>query len=293
MIYNVSHRTAFEYEQSVLVSHHLLHLSPRPVPRQNVPQASIAIEPAPTVRTEGLDFFGNPVTHVAVQVPHQTLVVNAQFRAEILAPEPLPLARSRPWEEVAETAALARGNEAVEASQYVFDSPYVATGDETYEFGRRCFPPGRPVLDGAMDLTEVIFREFKYQGGVTDVSTPVTEVLATRRGVCQDFAHLQIACLRSLGVPARYISGYLLTHAPEGKEKLVGSDATHAWVSVWCPDLGWVDFDPTNRVIPKDEHITLAWGRDYGDVSPINGFMFGGGSHKIVVGVDVRSVAWS
>jgi transglutaminase-like putative cysteine protease len=139
-----------------------------------------------------------------------------------------------------------------------------------------------------MDLTSRIYREFEYRGGVSDVSTPVRDVFAMRKGVCQDFAHLQIACLRSVGLAARYVSGYLLTHPPEGKEKLVGADASHAWLSVWCDGDGWVDFDPTNNVIPNVEHITFGWGRDYGDVSPINGFIVGGGAHQIAVAVDVR-----
>jgi transglutaminase-like putative cysteine protease len=138
-----------------------------------------------------------------------------------------------------------------------------------------------------MDLTSRIFREFQYRGGVSDVSTPVSDVFAMRQGVCQDFAHLMIACVRSLGLAARYVSGYLLTRPPEGKEKLVGSDASHAWVSVFAGDAGWVDFDPTNNVIPGVEHITFAWGRDYGDVSPINGFIVGGGTHQVSVAVDV------
>jgi transglutaminase-like putative cysteine protease len=141
-----------------------------------------------------------------------------------------------------------------------------------------------------MELTSRIHRDFKYQGGVTDVSTPVLEVLETRRGVCQDFAHLQIACLRSLGLPARYVSGYLLTHPPPGKPKLAGADESHAWLAVWCPELGWVDFDPTNNQIPNLEHITVAWGRDYGDVSPVSGFIFGGGEHEVAVAVDVMPV---
>ena len=142
-----------------------------------------------------------------------------------------------------------------------------------------------------MDLTGRIFHEFEYRGGVSDVSTPVREVFAMRQGVCQDFAHLEIACLRSFGLAARYVSGYLLTHPPEGKEKLVGSDASHAWLSVWSADAGWVDFDPTNNLIPDVEHITIGWGRDYGDVSPINGFIVGGGAHQVAVAVDVNPLA--
>ena len=171
----------------------------------------------------------------------------------------------------------------------MFDSPYVVGNDDIHEYALQSFTPGRPILAATMDLTSRIFREFQYRGGVSDVSTPVSDVFAMRQGVCQDFAHLEIACLRSLGLAARYVSGYLLTRPPEGKEKLVGSDASHAWVSVFAGDAGWVDFDPTNNVIPGVEHITFAWGRDYGDVSPINGFIVGGGAHQVSVAVDVSS----
>ena len=176
------------------------------------------------------------------------------------------------------------------AYEFSFDSPYVAANDEVSEYAKVSFTPGRPILAAAMDLTSRIFHEFEYRGGVSDVSTPVREVFAMRKGVCQDFAHLQIACLRSLGLAARYVSGYLLTHPPEGKEKLVGSDASHAWLSVWSGSAGWIDFDPTNNLIPGVEHITIGWGRDYGDVSPINGFIVGGGAHQITVAVDVNAV---
>ena len=188
------------------------------------------------------------------------------------------------WETVHEQLAA---YEALDAYELVFESPYVVGDDAIRDYALQSFAPGRPILAAAMDLTSRIFREFQYRGGVSDVSTPVRDVFAMRQGVCQDFAHLMIACVRSLGLAARYVSGYLLTRPPEGKEKLVGSDASHAWVSVFAGDAGWVDFDPTNNVIPGVEHITFAWGRDYGDVSPINGFIVGGGTHQVSVAVDV------
>jgi transglutaminase-like putative cysteine protease len=172
----------------------------------------------------------------------------------------------------------------------VFESPYVVGTDDVHDYALQSFTPGRPILAAAMALTSRIFHEFQYRGGVSNVSTPVSDVFAMRQGVCQDFAHLQIACLRSLGLAARYVSGYLLTRPPEGKEKLVGSDASHAWLSVYAGDAGWIDFDPTNDMIPGVDHITFAWGRDYGDVSPINGFIVGGGDHQVSVAVDVNPV---
>jgi transglutaminase-like putative cysteine protease len=223
-----------------------------------------------------------------VQQPHKILVVDAHARVEVRdAAELIDLDCSAPWDAV---RALLADMEAPEAYEYVFDSPYALGDDDVRDYALQSFVPGRPVLVAAMELTGRIFREFRYRGGVSDVSTPVSDVFAMRQGVCQDFAHLEIACLRSLGLAARYVSGYLMTQPPEGEEKLVGSDASHAWVSVFAGELGWVDFDPTNNMIPGVEHITFAWGRDYGDVSPINGFIVGGGAHQVTVAVDVNPV---
>ena len=290
MIYQVTHRTTFTYTQPVAISHHVLRLALRTHPRQHILRSSLTIDPTPSVRSDGKDYFGNPLTHLTIQTPHSVLVVETRATVDVNKLEPIHLDQSLPWDQVTEQLQGVTDGEILDAQQFLYDSPYVTIDDDTYEFVQECFPPGRPILAGVMDLTSRIFRDFIYEGGVTDVSTPVKDVLATRKGVCQDFAHLEIAALRSLGLPARYISGYLLTHPPEGKEKLVGADASHAWLSVWCPGLGWIDFDPTNNCIPNDEHITLAWGRDYGDVSPINGFMIGGGQHTPAVSVDVAPV---
>lgn len=290
MIYDVSHRTAFDYEQRVSISHHVLHLTPRPVPRQSCLRASILVDPAPTLRSEGHDYFGNPVTRLMVQEPHRTLRIHARARIEV-APEPgVDPEADWPWDAVAAGLRDGGGGSALEAAEFLFDSPHVVRDAAVRAYAAESFPPGRPLLAAARELTARIFADFDYQGGVTEVSTPVQEVLARRQGVCQDFAHLEIACLRSLGLPARYVSGYLRTRPPAGKEKLVGADASHAWIAVWSPERGWVDFDPTNDLIPAEEHITLAWGRDYADVSPINGFILGGGAHEVAVSVDVDPV---
>ncbi len=289
MIYEVRHKTTFTYEDVVSVSHHVLHLTPRLHPRQTCLDAATVVDPSPAVDSIGEDYFGNPVRYLTVQEPHERLIVDAHARIEVRpASSPLDLEASESWEQV-------RGRLTAEAPldayEFTFDSPYIAPGEEVYEYARKSFTPGRPILAATMDLTGRIFHEFEYRGGVSDVSTPVSEVFAIRRGVCQDFAHLEIACLRSLGLAARYVSGYLLTHPPDGKEKLVGTDASHAWLSVWSGNAGWVDFDPTNNLIPDIEHITLGWGRDYGDVSPINGFIVGGGAHHVTVAVDVDPLA--
>jgi transglutaminase-like putative cysteine protease len=286
--YDIRHKTTFSYEEIVSVSHHVLHLAPRWHPHQTCLESQTIVVPKPAVESVGEDYFGNPVQHLTIQQAHKQLVVDAHARVEVRSAEqPLALDASAPWENVrahlAESAALA-------AFEYAFASPYVVGSDAIRDYALVSFTPARPILAAAMDLTSRIFSEFRYRGGVSDVSTPVSDVFAMRQGVCQDFAHLEIACLRSLGLAARYVSGYLLTRPPEGEEKLVGSDASHAWLSVFAGDLGWVDFDPTNNAIPGEEHITFAWGRDYGDVSPINGFMVGGGAHQVDVAVDVTAV---
>jgi len=288
VIYDIRHKTTFTYEDVVSVAHHVLHLAPRVHPRQTCLETALIVDPMPAVDSGGDDYFGNPVRYLTVQEPHEELIVDARARVEVRpAAESLILAASEPWEAVRRRL----GDEAApQAYEFSFDSPYALGNDEVQDYARQSFQPGRPILEAAMDLTGRIFREFEYRGGVSDVSTPVRDVFAMRKGVCQDFAHLQIACLRSLGLAARYVSGYLLTHPPEGKEKLVGSDASHAWLAVWAGSAGWVDFDPTNNLVPAVEHITLGWGRDYGDVSPINGFIVGGGSHQVSVAVDVSAL---
>ncbi|MGE4221574.1 MAG: transglutaminase family protein, partial [Alphaproteobacteria bacterium] len=176
------------------------------------------------------------------------------------------------------------------AYEFSFDSPFTATDADLEALVVPSFQPGRPILEAALDLTARIYREFAYDPTATTLATPVAEVVRMRRGVCQDFAHLQLACLRRIGLPARYVSGYLLTYPPPGGQKLIGADASHAWLSIWCPGSGWVDLDPTNNKIPRDEHITLAWGRDYGDVSPIRGVIVGGAAQSMEVAVDVNPV---
>ena len=285
MLYEIRHKTTFNYEEIVSVSHHVLHLAPRRHPHQTCFESETVVDPRPAVASVGEDYFGNPIQHLTVQKPHKELIVEAHSSVEVRpAAEKLVLEDSPPWETVREQLAA---HEALDAYELVFESPYVAANEAIYEYALQSFAPGRPILAATMDLTSRIFREFQYRGGVSDVSTPVSDVFTMRQGVCQDFAHLMIACVRSLGLAARYVSGYLLTQPAEGKEKLVGSDASHAWVSVFMGDAGWVDFDPTNNVIPGVEHITFAWGRDYGDVSPINGFIVGGGAHQVSVAVDV------
>lgn len=290
MIYDVSHKTTVSYAWNVSLSQHLLHLAPRVCPQQTILNHALLAEPAPSLAKRDRDFFGNPTTYLTVQEPHNQLTVVATSRIDVRAPEHPAPETTTPWDQVALQLAGRTDDEGLDVFQYVFDSPFTGSA-QAEEYAQVSFPAGRPILEGAVDLMSRIHREFKYEGGVTDIYTPVDSVMVNRRGVCQDFAHLQIACLRALGLPARYVSGYLLTHPPAGQEKKIGADASHAWLAVWVPDHGWVDLDPTNDIIPADEHITVAWGRDYGDVSPINGIVLGGGDQRISVAVDVRPSA--
>jgi transglutaminase-like putative cysteine protease len=288
--YDISHVTEFLYSQPVSISHHLLHLSPRIAAHQTNNRSSLVIDPAPAVNETGTDYFGNPTSFIIVQTLHERLEIKARSLIDVRSAEPPEPGLTLRWDEVAARVEADSSKPMLDIAQFQFTSPFTKAGAEVEAYARQSFPPGRSVLEAALELTSRIFQDFTYDGSATDVSTPVDDAMRLKRGVCQDFAHLQIACLRKLGLPARYVSGYLLTHPPEGQEKLVGADASHAWLSIWVPDHGWVDLDPTNDVIPKGEHITLAWGRDYGDVSPVNGVMVGGGAHEVNVAVDVRPV---
>jgi len=290
VIFDITHDTTFNYAQPVSVSHQLLRLSPRASPRQKPLHSHLIVEPAPAVKSTRQDFFGNEITYLTVQVPHERLTIRAASRVEVRPVDARLLNLGPCWEDVAAAIDPPADRAALEASQFAFASPYIDIDDAVTAFARETFAARRAFLPAVMELTARIFREFVYEGGVTDVWTPVGEILAKRRGVCQDFAHLEIAALRSLGLPARYVSGYLLTHPAEGKTKMIGADASHAWVAVWCPQFGWVEFDPTNNLMPSDEHIALAWGRDYGDVSPTTGIIVGGGAHTVNVGVSVETM---
>ncbi len=292
--YQVFHDTHYRYDSPVSLAQQLAHLWPRACAWQLCSERQLLISPDPTSRRDEQDVFGNPLTRLAFERPHDELLVNAQLSVEVLERSALDFAASLPWD--AARGALAYSGQPLseallEACRYRFESPYVHLKQSFVEFCASCFVPGRPLLQGAQALMEKIFSEFTFDAEATQVATPLVEVLERRRGVCQDFAHLMLACLRSRGLAARYVSGYLLTQPPPGQPRLIGADASHAWVSVFCPVLGWVDFDPTNNVQPALEHITLAWGRDFSDVSPLRGVILGGGSHDPDVRVTVMPLA--
>jgi transglutaminase-like putative cysteine protease len=290
MIYDVSHRTLYRYTTPVVQSQHIVHMSPRRIERQQVRGHTLLIDPAPTIRTEREDYFGNRVVMFDIEQEHKELIVHAKSTIAVTPPAEVDLKASMPWDALAELVALPRSGLDLEVIAYACASRHTRPSSEIAAYARGSFEPGRPVLEAAWDLILRIYRDFAFDTTATDVSTPVAQVLRRRRGVCQDFSHLALACLRAMHLPARYVSGYILTSPPPDLPKLAGADASHAWISVWAPDLGWTAFDPTNGLMPRDEHIAIAYGRDYDDVSPISGILLGGNEHSVSVGVDVLPV---
>jgi len=290
MDYRVTHRTTYRYLHEVSQSQHLLHLTPRATVSQTVAEAAVTITPRPVRRTLQTDYFGNAVEWIALLEAHTTLDILSESRVTVQSRQIRATMASLPWEDVRLMLEAPREPTAIAAAEFLFDSPSIAFKSDLAGYALKSFTPRRPILAAANELMSRIHKDFRYDTTVTDVATPVDRVFEIRAGVCQDLAHVTIACLRAIGLPARYVSGYLLTMPPPGRARLVGADASHAWLSVWCPPIGWVDFDPTNNLIPGDGHVTVGWGRDYSDVAPINGLTVGGGEHVIEVGVDVVPV---
>jgi transglutaminase-like putative cysteine protease len=267
-LFDITHTTTCEYRSPVTVAHHLLRLAPRRLPRQFPPGHSLQIRPAAAGTHAHTDYFGNEVVFAAIEGAHRTLSVTARSRVAV-APAFIPDCAETPaWESVRNLCRTNLSEPVLNASEFIFASPLVPIEPVLCAYAAASFPAGRPILDAVLELSSRIHREFSFDATATTVSAPLTEVLARRRGVCQDFAHLIITCLHSLGLPARYVSGYLETVPPAGRTKLIGADASHAWIAFFCPGLGWNDIDPTNNLLPSMQHITLGWGRDYGDVSP-------------------------
>jgi transglutaminase-like putative cysteine protease len=287
MTYRVTHTTTYSYSKVVSLCHNLAHLTPRHAPRQACLHSELQVTPTPAVQRPQLDFFGNRATYFTIEEPHDKLTVRAVSLTTVIPFNP-PAAKETPsWESVSAFLQTDLSPAGLEARQFVFESPYVKCHPDLTAYAASSFTPGRPLLEAALELTERIHTDFSYDSAATTVHTPLQDVFRLRRGVCQDFAHLQIAGLRGLGLAARYVSGYLRTKPPPGQARLVGADASHAWLSIFCPKVGWIDLDPTNNLIPSDKHILLAWGRDYDDVSPVKGVNLGGGRHSVRVAVDV------
>lgn len=286
MIYRLRHVTAYAYELPVEMATHLLHLTPRPLLqprfRQRVARSGLSCDPPPGRRSEGLDHFGNPTAWFYLERPHDRLTVTAESLVEVIAPPPLP-AETPPWEAI---RAMALRDPA--AAEFLFPSPTLPPVEAARAFLAPYFTPGRMVGAAAVEMIRHFRDHMAFRAGVTTVSTPVAEVLKRRAGVCQDFAHLLVTGLRMLGIPARYVSGYIRTHPAPGGVRRVGADQSHAWVAAWMGhEAGWVEMDPTNSLFVSDEHVVLGWGRDFADVSPLLGVILGGGEHTVSVGVDM------
>lgn len=293
--YVVIHDTTYTYEQPVRLSRQIVHLTPRDLPWQICRSHALDVTPNPEILDVIEDAFGNPMTSFCIEDDHDSLAVHAASRVDILGRVYPDDASTLPWDLVRARLAYRSGQPPdmadLDAARFLFESSRVRNKRELATWTAACFEPGTPLLVGVRALMHRIHEELTFDPKATTVSTPVMEVFERRRGVCQDFAHLMLSCLRSVGLAARYVSGYLLTHPRPGQPRLVGADASHAWISVYCPDVGWVDVDPTNDVFPSLEHVTLGWGRDYDDVIPLRGVLLGGGEHELDIAVTVVPVS--
>jgi len=292
MNYRTVHVTRYRYDQPVASSYNEAHLLPRSCAGQALVSASLSIDPPCRDYRDRQDFFGNTASYFAILDPHQEVTITATSEVRLQAPRrQLSFGDAIDWQEAARRLAEASDPETLDAVQYCLDSPMVHALPALHDYAAASFPAGRPLAEAVAELIARIHEDFTYDPAATDVATPVLEILQRRRGVCQDFAHLAIGCLRSLGLAARYVSGYLETLPPPGKAKLQGADASHAWLQVYLPGTGWQDWDPTNNLQPSGRHITTAWGRDYSDVAPLQGVIYGGGdNHRIEVAVDVTAL---
>ncbi len=293
MKYRITHTTKYAYLEAVPVCHNLIRLRPRNLPYQSCHQFQLLVHPEPGEISTRKDYFGNHVSYFSIEQPHHGLTISASSDVQVVEQDRMAASKSAPWETIADSFRANVFPKSIDVYQYVPWSKHIQPFAALTRYAARSFRRGRPIVEAVMDLTGRIFRDFKYDPRATTIQTPITEVFEKRHGVCQDFAHLQIGCLRSLGIPARYVSGYLRTIPPPGKPRLVGADASHAWLSAYCGEAGWIDVDPTNDALVSTDHITVAWGRDYNDVSPIQGVIVGGGEHKMQVSVDVAPVSQS
>lgn len=276
-VFEITHTTLYRYASPVAVSHNLLRLTPRQLDHQIRLAHQVQIGPAASETSHHTDYFGNEVVFATLAEAHRELRIVSRSTVALRLPALPDPSETPAWESVGIRCHSDRTPKVMEASEFTFASPQVPVGSLYAEYAAQSFLPRRPVLEAAIELNARIYSDFVFDPMATTVATPVEEVFQARRGVCQDFAHVQIACLRSLGLPARYVSGYIETVPPPGFIKLAGADASHAWVSLYCPGIGWIDMDPTNNLLPSMQHITVGWGRDYGDIAPIRGVVSGGG----------------
>jgi transglutaminase-like putative cysteine protease len=270
--YKISHRTTYTYFEPVSVCHNVLRLAPRDTQQQTCRHVAVRISPEPDIVKEYEDFFGNKVIYFSIEKEHARLTVDVQSEVDIVG-------------------GLDGMRDSGEIRQFIFETPMTEWNEEIEAYARVSFQPGKSMMEAAGDLMHRIYTDFEFTPGFTTISTPLAVVMEEKKGVCQDFAHLAIACIRSVGLPARYVSGYIETVPPEGTEKLIGADASHAWFSIYDPAVGWMDFDPTNNMMAGDQHITIGWGRDYADIAPMKGIILSSGSHGLKVSVDVKRLA--
>jgi transglutaminase-like putative cysteine protease len=288
MKYNIRQVTAYQYASSVPFARHTLRLTPVPTAEQQVLSATVAVEPAPRERIEAEDFFGNRIIQIELETPHRTLTITSRLEVDVTGPAAVDAETTPAWEQVREAAIDSPDLGPWGPVHHLYPSRLVPLDGAIRDYAATSFTPERPVMAAALDLARRIKAEFAYDPAATDVTTPTSEAYKLRRGVCQDFAHVMIAGLRGLGLPAAYVSGYLRTVPKEGRPRLEGADATHAWVAVWCgAEIGWRGFDPTNAIAAGSDHIVVAFGRDYADVSPVDGVIVASGEHTLAVSVDV------
>jgi transglutaminase-like putative cysteine protease len=289
MRYKIRHTTEYIYQDAVSTGHNRLCLVPLNLPYQTCLSSDVKIVPVPDELTYRTDYFGNTLLFISIYKEHSQLEINSESIIEMQNRVSADQAFNSHvgWRDVREQIG-AQSEIHADVIQYVLPSNHVPYSEEIRLFASDCFPEDATLWGGCQALMQKIFKSLEFKPGFTTVNTPVESVLKSRKGVCQDFAHLMIACLRNMGLPARYVSGYIETMPPPGKEKLVGSDASHAWVAVYFPDIGWVEFDPTNNLLPSSKHVTVAFGRDYFDVAPIKGIIFSSGNQNIIVKVDVN-----
>lgn len=285
--FKVIHKTKYSYDDTVAYCHNMAHMYPLTTTHQDCYRTHVTVNPKPVVSSFRRDYFGNQVFLFSVEDPHRFLEVVVESTVRTHQSFDFDLTKSTPWESIYQMIHESSLDADLQAIEFIQPSPFVSAKQTYSDFAKLIFTDNKPVFVGALELTKYIFENFSYDPKATTINTPLEQVLLEKKGVCQDFSHLMIAALRSLKIPCRYVSGYLETFPPPGIQKLQGSDATHAWVSVYCPTLGWFDFDPTNGKLITEEYIITAIGRDYSDVSPLKGILFGGGKHKLKVEVDV------
>lgn len=292
MLYRICHITEYLYNAPVSHCYNLAHIIPRTSHRQKCISSDISLDPVAAYKSTREDYFGNRAYHFEIQRSHKKLVLTATSQVETRKQSYDDLTQGVTCAQAWQLLNYATEAEILLAREFILDSPMVKVQPELRAYAEPLFAPDKPLRQAIMELTQKIFTEFEYSPASTTIATPLDVVLETKKGVCQDFAHLQIACLRALGIPAKYVSGYIETLPPEGQVKLVGTDATHAWLSAFCPGQGWIEFDPTNNILAGEQHILTAWGRDYYDVTPLKGVIFGGGESPILnVSVDVARVS--